>query len=101
DFDRRDALQHQWLSTQGVDPHGVPRHYVPASHDFARAVTLGLGWGMLPGVQLASALETGAVIPLGGEPIRVPLYWQQWNLRSALLDAIAAEVADEARRVLG
>jgi len=32
--------------------------------------------------------------------VDVPLYWQQWNLRSALLDTIAAEVAVEARRDL-
>lgn len=101
DFDRRDALQSDWLRAHGVDPQSVPRHYVPASHDFAMAVTLGLGWGMLPGSQLTSALASGAVVALGGMPIRVPLYWQQWNLRSSLLDAIAAEIADEAARVLG
>ncbi|MGO2684102.1 MAG: LysR family transcriptional regulator ArgP [Microbacterium sp.] len=101
DFDRRDALQGDWLASQGVDADSVPRHYVPASHDFAMAVTLGLGWGMLPGSQLASAQASGAVVSLGGDPTRVPLYWQQWNLRSSLLDAVAAEVADEAARVLG
>ena len=37
---------------------------------------------------------------LGGDPIDVPLYWQQWNLRSALLDAVAEEIVDEGRRVL-
>ena len=37
---------------------------------------------------------------LGGEPIDVPLYWQQWNLRSPLLDAIADELGVEARREL-
>ncbi|MEW1963549.1 LysR family transcriptional regulator ArgP [Microbacterium sp. NPDC077644] len=100
DFDRRDALQQQWLAARGIEAEGVPRHYVPASHDFAAAVALGLGWGMLPGPQLADALASGAVVPLGGEPIRVPLHWQQWNLRSALLDAVAAEVAVEAGAVL-
>mgnify|MGYP006894059018 CR=1 FL=1 len=40
------------------------------------------------------------LVRLGGPPLRVSLYWQQWNLRSRLLDTIAAEVADEARRVL-
>lgn len=100
DFDRRDALQSDWLASHGVDAESVPRHYVPASHDFAMAVTLGLGWGMLPGSQLTAAVASGAVVALGGEATRVPLYWQQWNLRSALLDAIAAEVAEEAARVL-
>lgn len=100
DFDRRDTLQHVWLAAQGVSEHGIPRHYVPASHDFAQAVILGLGWGMLPSEQAADAVASGALVPLGGEPVRVPLYWQQWNLRSRLLDAIAREVADEAVRVL-
>ena len=100
DLDRRDALQSNWLASHGVDAQSVPRHYVPASHDFAMAVTLGLGWGMLPGSQLTAAVASGAVLALGGEPTRVPLYWQQWNLRSVLLDSIATEVAEEAARVL-
>ena len=36
---------------------------------------------------------------LGGPPVDVPLYWQQWNLRSPLLDAIADEIVAEGRRV--
>ncbi|WP_341933664.1 LysR family transcriptional regulator ArgP [Microbacterium sp. LWO14-1.2] len=95
DFDRRDTLQHEWLAARGVTAQGVPRHYVPASHDYALAVRLGLGWGMVPGLQ-----DEGGLVDLGGPPLRVALYWQQWNLRSELLDAIAAEVAEEAHRVL-
>lgn len=100
DFDRRDTLQHAWLSSRGLEEQGIPRHYVPASHDYAQAVLLGLGWGMLPGSQATDAAASGAAVPLGGEAISVPLYWQQWNLRSALLDAIAAEIISEAARVL-
>ena len=100
DFDRRDTLQHAWLRSRGLDEQGIPRHYVPASHDYAQAVLLGLGWGMLPGSQATDAAASGAALPLGGEPIRVPLYWQQWNLRSPLLDAIASEITAEAARVL-
>lgn len=95
DFDRRDTLQHEWLSAMGVAQQGVPRHYVPASHDYALAVRLGLGWGMVPLLQ-----NDHELVPLGGPALRVSLYWQQWNLRSGLLDTIAAEVASEARRVL-
>ncbi|MGB4136389.1 MAG: LysR family transcriptional regulator ArgP [Microbacterium sp.] len=95
DFDRRDELQHDWLRGHGVDPWAVPRHYVPASHDFARAVQLGLGWALIPVPQAAEGLSD-----LGGRSTRVPLYWQQWNLRSPLLDAIAVEVAAEASTAL-
>ncbi len=37
---------------------------------------------------------------LAGAPIDVPLHWQQWNLRSTLLDAIADAVIAEARTAL-
>lgn len=95
DFDRRDTLQHDWLRSHGVGSWSVPRHYVPASYDFAQAVRLGLGWGLIPVPQGLDGL-----VDLGGPSTRVPLYWQQWNLRSPLLDAIAAEVASAARRAL-
>lgn len=96
DFDRRDTLQHEWLRAMSVEQEGVPRHYVPASHDYTLAVRLGLGWGMIPLLQ-----ETSGLVPLGGPTLRVALFWQQWNLRSELLDVIAAEIAAEARHAFG
>lgn len=101
DFDRRDDLQQQWLAARGVDPGRPPRHYVPASHDFATAARLGLGWALLPRFQSQAALDAGELVLLGGPPVDVPLYWQQWNLRSPLLDAVADEIVAEGRRVLG
>ena len=100
DFDRRDDLQRDHLAANGVDPDAPPRHYVPASNDFAVAIKLGLGWGMLPGFQSDAELGRGELVRLDGAPIDVPLYWQQWNLRSPLLDAIADAVIAEAREAL-
>ncbi|QIG39829.1 LysR family transcriptional regulator ArgP [Microbacterium sp. 4R-513] len=100
DFDRRDDLQSQWLAAQGVDAATPPRSYVPASNDFATAIKLGLGWGLLPGFQSSAELSDGRLVRLGGPPIDVPLHWQQWNLRSPLLDAIADEFVTVGRRVL-
>lgn len=100
DFDRRDDLQSQWLAGRGVAVGAPPRHRVPASQDFASAIALGLGWGLLPGFQSDEGLRTGALVPLGGEPVDVPLFWQQWNLTSPLLDEVADEVVAEGRRVL-
>ncbi|GAB2842772.1 LysR family transcriptional regulator ArgP [Microbacterium insulae] len=99
DFDRRDDLQNEWL--RAMDAAGrPPRHFVPASNDFATAVLIGLGWALLPTFQSADPLARGELVRLGGPPIDVPLHWQQWNLRSPLLDAIADEVVAEGRRVL-
>ncbi|WP_214465681.1 LysR family transcriptional regulator ArgP [Microbacterium flavescens] len=100
DFDRRDDLQNDWLASEGVDPSLPPRHYVPASNDFATSVRLGLGWALLPTFQSREPLESGELVQLGGSPVDVPLHWQQWNLRSPLLDAIADEIVAEGRRVL-
>ncbi|MGZ8804960.1 MAG: LysR family transcriptional regulator ArgP [Microbacterium sp.] len=100
DFDRRDDLQTRWLHARGLDESLPARHYVPASHDFATAVRGGLGWALLPRFQSQQALDGGDLVLLGGAPIDVPLYWQQWNLRSPLLDAIAEEIVMEGRRVL-
>lgn len=98
DFDLADDLQSRYLravSRRRLDP---PRHRVPASADFADAVALGFGWAMLPTSQLEA--RRGVVDFDPSRAIDVPLYWQQWNLRSPLLDAVAAEVVAEARRAL-
>jgi len=100
DFDRRDDLQTRWLVAHGADAQHPPRHRIPASQDFAAAVLLGLGWALLPRLQSQQALDDGRLVPLGGQPVDVALYWQQWNLRSDLLDEISDEVVGEARRVL-
>ncbi len=100
DYDRRDEMQSRWLRARRADPAAPPRHYVPATSDFAAAIRLGLGWGMLMPFQSQEALAAGEVVLLGGPPVTVPLYWQQWNLRSTLLDAVAAEVVAEARATL-
>jgi LysR family transcriptional regulator (chromosome initiation inhibitor) len=83
-----------------TDPTRPPRHYIPATNDFATAVRLGLGWALLPVFQSRPAVDAGDLRLLGGPPIDVPLFWQQWNLRSPLLEAITDEVIAEGRRVL-
>ncbi len=99
-FDRRDELQSSWLSDQGIDPNQPPRHFVPASADYAHAVRLGLGWGLLDRFHSTDALAEGDLVDLGGPTVEVALHWQQWNLRSPLLDAIATGIVEYARRDL-
>jgi LysR family transcriptional regulator (chromosome initiation inhibitor) len=101
DFNRKDELQTDWLVARGVEPAAPPRHHVPSSADFAAAVRLGMGWGMLPPFQADGDLAAGRLVDLGGPPIDVRLYWQQWNLRSGLLDAVGAAIVEEGRRALG
>lgn len=94
-FDAKDHLQAIYARRVARRPVDPPRHVVSASADFAAAVRLGLGWGMLPDAQ-----ADGTVLLDDIRHLDVALHWQQWNLRSPLLDAVAAEVVATARSVL-
>jgi LysR family transcriptional regulator (chromosome initiation inhibitor) len=100
-FDRTDDLQHDFVRRlTGREPL-APRHHVPASADFARAVVLGLGWGMLPEAQACPELDAGRLVELAAaDPVDVPLFWQRWTLASPLLDAVSDAVRATARKAL-
>lgn len=100
EYDRRDDLQSRWLRARGASVADPPRTFVPASHEFAMAVRAGLGWGMLPPLQADGPIAAGEIVLVHADPLAVPLYWQQWDLRSPLLDRVARVVVDVARQVL-
>lgn len=97
DFDRKDELQRDFVRTAtGREPSG-PRHLIPTSADFARAILLGLGWGLLPEQQADAHLTAGALVQLAPRhPVDVSLYWQRWNLTSSLLDGLTRVVREAA-----
>ncbi|MGY1636012.1 LysR family transcriptional regulator ArgP [Geodermatophilus sp. SYSU D00742] len=100
-FDRKDDLQHRYLHgrTAGGDV-AAPVHYVPASADYVAAVTLGLGWGMVPDLQ-ARGVPAELLVELDpGGAVDVVLHWQQWRLRSATLDRVREAVLTAAGREL-
>jgi LysR family transcriptional regulator (chromosome initiation inhibitor) len=98
-FDRRDDLQHRYLRAQGGQDAVPPAHHVPASADFLAAVTLGLGWGMVPDLQSrGGAADLVALDPAAA--VDVVLYWQQWRLRSPILDRVREALLGAAGREL-
>jgi LysR family transcriptional regulator (chromosome initiation inhibitor) len=92
-FDRADDLQDRYLrrrTRRRLDP---PRHHVPASADFAEAVSLGLGWGVLPYEQSAERERRGELVEIDpGQHVDVTLHWQQWTLQTPALAAVAAAI---------
>lgn len=79
-----------------------PRHFIPSSAEFVAAITLGMGWGMVPRLQCADALSAGSLVELAPDtPLTLPLYWQRWNLRSPVLDDLTKIVVDAAQHALG
>lgn len=96
-FDRKDDLQYRYIRRFSQRALTPPTHYVPASHDFARAVEIGLGWGMLPQHQ-ASHPDLVDLTPK--VTIDVTLYWQRWKIDSRLLDLVTEAVGTAARAAL-
>jgi len=98
-YDRTDQLQDRYLRRRTRRAGRAPRHYLPDTTAFVQGIALGLGWGMLLEEQIAALPER----PRRLDPSRtvdVVLYWQQWRLRSAALDAVAAAVRSTAERRL-
>jgi LysR family transcriptional regulator, chromosome initiation inhibitor len=98
-FDRTDQLQDRYLKRRARRHVQPPRHYVPGSSAFAEAVRLGLGWGMVPDLQAEPGNDFVDFDP--DAAIDVPLFWQQWRLRSSALDCVASAVRVQAARALG
>ena len=93
-FDNHDDLQDAFARdvTRGRRAGG-PRHFVPSSEGFVEAIVVGLGWGMVPRVQAAPLLRSGALVDIAPDRgVDVPLYWQQWKLDSPALAAVAQAV---------
>ncbi len=100
-FDRTDDLQDRYLRRRSRRRLTPPRHHVPASADFAEAVVLGLGWGVLPPEQSDDRLARGLLVELDpGQHVDVVLHWQQWTLHTPALEAVAAVIRDAAAQHL-
>lgn len=96
-YDDKDDLQDRYLRRRHRAPLDPPRHHVPATHEFGRAVQLGLGWAMVPQLQL-DGLAPGTLVPLARSAhLDVPLHWQQWRLTTTALERVATAVRDAAR----
>jgi LysR family transcriptional regulator, chromosome initiation inhibitor len=91
-WDRRDALQDQFLRNLFRRDVAVPEHYVPTTSGNTEALRVGLGWGMM----LEQLDRSGLVDLAPGRYLDVPLYWQHWKFESSTLQAITSAVRKEA-----
>lgn len=97
-YDRKDDLQDRYLRAVSRNALQPPRHYVPAAHEFGEAIRWGMGWGMLPEIEVSEELKRRTLIPLDpAGHVDVPLHWQQWRYGSTALDEVAAAIQAAAR----
>lgn len=87
-FGPDDFLQHRYMAALGVNG-GFVYHLCPSSEGFVRMTCAGLGWGLMPELQVQAELARGELIELvADQPIDVPIYWHHWRNGGELLDRL-------------
>ncbi|GGY49035.1 transcriptional regulator ArgP [Bacterioplanes sanyensis] len=99
-FSADDRLQHRFLQAQGM---GEPQydHVCPSSQGFVNLALAGLGYGMMPELQVREQLNDGSLCDLvPGYQMDVPLYWHYWQTESPALAELRQAVVAVARQSL-
>ena len=101
-FDRKDRLQADFLLKHfGLPEDACPRHYIPASDPFMQSITLGLGWGMLPELQMRDLRERGLLVDIApSRPTDVALYWHAWKVQSPRMERLSRTLVTQSRKLL-
>ncbi|SEL72435.1 LysR family transcriptional regulator, chromosome initiation inhibitor [Atopomonas hussainii] len=99
-FGPDDRLQHRFLLEQGLRAE-FAQHVCPASEGYVELVAAGLGYGLIPQIQIEPALASGRLLDVvTGWHLSIPLYWHHWRQGGALLDALAKHVQHVAQHYL-
>jgi len=101
-FDRKDRLQADFLLKHfGLPEDAWPRHTIPASDPFMQAVVLGMGWGMVPELQMHDLRERGLLVDIApSRPTDVALYWHAWKVQSPRMERLSRTLVAQARKAL-
>jgi LysR family transcriptional regulator (chromosome initiation inhibitor) len=85
-FDNKDTLHAQYLK-RFFKLSQMPRyHYIPSSTCFKQAALDGLGYGLIPEVEIKKELKEKSLINLARtKPWRMPLYWHHFSLENKKL----------------
>ncbi|HLD65771.1 MAG TPA: LysR family transcriptional regulator ArgP [Pseudomonas sp.] len=99
-FGPDDSLQHRYLASLGVEG-GFIHHLCPSSEGFVQLAKGGLGWGLVPELQVQDALARGELLELLPQrPIDVALFWHHWRSGGELLAELTRYLTSTAARLL-
>ncbi|WP_442112367.1 LysR family transcriptional regulator ArgP [Pseudomonas sp. NUPR-001] len=99
-FGPDDFLQHRYLASLGIDG-GFMHHLCPSSEGFLRMTEAGLGWGLVPELQVREQLASGCLVEISADkPIDVPLYWHHWRNGGQLLGQLTEHLRQTSRQWL-
>lgn len=89
------------LENFGLHPQAYPHHFIPSSTAFLAMIELGLGYGLVPLIQMQDQLEQGTLLELAANsPVDVMLYWHHWKRQSAALEKLTTTILEQSRHYL-
>lgn len=89
-FTADDMLQRRFVGRGELGPE----HHVPSHPAYVAVIADGLGWGMVSEHEADAFARAGTLVDLApGRWLDVPLHWQRWSVRAAVLDDLTARVA--------
>ncbi|NWN83621.1 MAG: LysR family transcriptional regulator ArgP [Halomonas sp.] len=92
-FGPHDQLQHRFLAECGYRGP-FPYHLCPASEGFVRLALAGMGYGMVPRMQVEEWLRDDKLVSIApGQELEVPLYWHSWRHSGQLVERLTAALA--------
>ncbi len=99
-FGPDDLLQHRYMAGLGMEGSFI-HHLCPSSEGFMRMAEAGLGWGLVPELQVQPQLAAGTLVELTPQRwVDVPLYWHHWRHGGQLLTDLTAHLARQANQWL-
>jgi LysR family transcriptional regulator (chromosome initiation inhibitor) len=99
-FNRKDRLQHDWMTSVTGKRLSPPNHYLPSTTGFVEAAELGLGWGLNPAPLVAEALASGRLCRIHDQDWDTPLTWQVTRAVSQALAPLTRALRRTARERL-
>lgn len=101
-FSHNDQLHFDFLQKQfGLVKGMYPYHVIPSSEQFVHAVSLGLGYGIMPEFQINMFRQRSELIDLlPDELVDVPLYWHYWTQQAEPFHFLTQHIIQHARKVL-
>lgn len=101
-FNRKDGLHAAFLERLlGFSVNGYAAHYFPSPEALLSAIRAGIGYGLVPTMQVQLLLNSGDLIGLAPRnKISVDLYWHHWVTAPPNARAISDAIMCQARQAL-
>ena len=101
-FNDKDRLHEDIsISLFGLNMQSYPFHFIPSASAFLEAIELGLGFGLVPEMQIQTQLASGKLIELIPEArTEIPLYWHHWKQQSMPLQQISQTILQQCQHIL-